>query len=112
MNNSAEPADPAGPVDQHVEGFVERRHRARRGLVAALEADHVGHLLIHRDAGGRLPPVAGRRDERLRRRLLLVGRADVAADANRGGERKRLRLLHDDVLRRELDVIEHVAAHE
>ena len=56
------------------------------------------------------------REDRLRKNgAAIVERffgSQIAADANRGREGKRVRLLHDDVFRGELDVVEHVAAHE
>src|SRR3954454_22975779 len=73
--------DPSGTVDQRVEHLVGGRHRARRGLVGALEADDVRHLLVERDAGDAVAAAAQVVGERLGRRLLAVGLRHLVAHA-------------------------------
>src|SRR5258705_1310959 len=54
----------AGVVDQRVEHGVDRREQARRGVVAVLELDEIGHLLVEthsRLLGARIVETLGRR---------------------------------------------------
>src|SRR4051794_39365251 len=73
--------DPSGAVDQRVEHLVGGRHRARRRLIGALEADDVRHLLVERDAGDAVAAAAQVVGERLGRRLPAVRLRHLVAHA-------------------------------
>src|SRR5947209_15212866 len=68
-----------GAVDQRVEHLVDRRQHPRRGLIATLEGDEIGHLLVERDTRDALALIVDRGQHGLRDLLGALDRLHVAA---------------------------------
>src|SRR3954447_26290722 len=79
MRMGLEP-DPSCAVDQDVQHLVHRRHGSCGGLVGALEAHEVGHLLVHRDTGHALAAVLDGVGQHLRVGLHALRLVEIAAD--------------------------------
>ena len=113
-NDLADHAESVGQhhreAHRHVAGVREQGDR----FLSAHRPSGVGDERRHSEDLGLVAELT--RDDRLRedRRTILQARLgpNVAAAAQRDGERHRRRLLDDDVLRAKLDVVERIAAVE
>src|SRR3954451_9767394 len=72
--------DLSGAVDEDVQHLVHRRHGSCGGLVGALEAHEVGHLLVHRDTGHALAAVLDGLGQHLRVGLHALCLVEIPAD--------------------------------